>query len=178
MGNQEWKQESLGALKAGISAIFYLLGLFASGLGEPSNMVMIGVRVEERLQVFPVAFFFSLFLICKYSQERVFGAVLILYVSLILSEKSARCQCPRPEEFWFTNAQIRVLTKIQKRLLWCLFARAHSIEKKKKLKPKKKSVWIKSTFKAVNLSMRTSVSNFLLHIKSGLNQRTSSKFPG
>lgn len=38
-------------------------------------------RVEEKQQIFPVTFFFSLFLLCEDSQERVFRAVLILYVS-------------------------------------------------------------------------------------------------
>lgn len=39
---------------------------------------------------------------------------------------------------------------------------------KKKEDKNKKEVWIKSTLKTVNLSMRTPVSNLLLHIKSGL----------
>lgn len=77
MGKQEWKQEFLSPLKPGISAIFNLLGLFASGIGEASHM-MIGGREEEKQQIFPVTFFFLLFLLCEGSQERGFRVVLIL----------------------------------------------------------------------------------------------------
>lgn len=80
-------------------------------------MVMIGGTVEERQQIFAEMFFFSLCQLWKDSQERVFRTLLIFHVSLILSEKSARCQHPRPGEFWVTNAHIRLLEKIQKRIL-------------------------------------------------------------
>lgn len=43
---------------------------------------------RRKAEVFAVKFFFSLFLLWRDSQERVFRALLILQVSLVLSEKS------------------------------------------------------------------------------------------